>query len=62
MADPPMQFRDGSGLAMCKCDECFREVPTYSAYERRGKVYCQNCVCNTAEKRAYENWFVRPNS
>jgi hypothetical protein len=31
-------------------------------YERRGKPYCDSHLMDTPEKRAYERWFVDPNS
>lgn len=55
-------YRDGAGLRMQACQECGRNVPSYDAYERRGVIYCSECAWNTAEKRAYEKWFVDPKS
>jgi hypothetical protein len=31
-------------------------------YERRGKTYCDEHLLDTADKRAYERWYVDPNS
>jgi len=53
---------DKAELRMATCEECGKRVPSYDAYERRGVVYCERCAWNTAEKRAYEKWFVDPHS
>lgn len=52
--------RDKAGMRHYHCSECGAERPDYSIYERRDRLFCQECVCNTADKRAYEQWFVRP--
>ena len=44
------------------CSECGARCPDWEAYERRGMIYCAHCLLNTADKRAYEKWFVEPNS
>ena len=54
--------RDSAGMRHYQCSDCGAERPDYSIYERRGALFCQACVCNTAEKKAYELWFVRPSS
>lgn len=45
-----------------KCEGCGAMVPDWDAYERQGKVYGRCCLMKTAERRAYEAWFVEPNS
>jgi DNA-directed RNA polymerase subunit RPC12/RpoP len=52
--------RDRAGLRHYKCSECSAERPDYMILERRGQLFCEKCVANTAEKKAYEQWFVRP--
>lgn len=52
--------RDSGGLSYFTCEDCGKERPDYLAYERRGKLYCGDCVCSTAERKAYELRFVRP--
>ena len=53
-----------SGPKTVRCQEpgCGKSVPTYTAFERRGLVYCEAHVLNTAEKRAYERECVDPKS
>jgi hypothetical protein len=41
------------------CVECGKVIPDYEAYERQAKVYCGEHLLNTAQKRAYERWFVK---
>lgn len=52
--------RDAAHMRHYKCSDCGAERPDYAIYERRGTLYCGDCVCNTAEKRAHELWFVKP--
>lgn len=61
MKDHPFT-RDSAGMRHYTCSDCGEERPDYSMYERRGVLLCRFCVCNTAEKRAYELWFVAPRS
>jgi hypothetical protein len=41
------------------CVDCGKLLRDYEAYERRGMIYCGEHLLNTAEKRAYEHWFVK---
>jgi hypothetical protein len=50
--------RDNVGMRQYSCCECKIERPDYMIYERRGQLYCPRCMLNTAEKRAFERWFV----
>lgn len=52
----------GSDDGLTFCGDCGLPVKAYMAFERRDKIYCAECVGNTAEKRAYERWFVDPQS
>jgi hypothetical protein len=51
--------RDKAGMRRYTCSDCGAERPDYSIYERRGCLLCQRCLLNTADKVAYERWFVR---
>jgi hypothetical protein len=45
-----------------RCSDCGVERPSYDIYERRGQLFCGPCTERTAERRAYERWFVEPRS
>jgi DNA-directed RNA polymerase subunit RPC12/RpoP len=51
--------RDAAHMRHYKCSDCGAQRPDYSIFERRNNLYCNNCLLNTAEKRAYERWHVR---
>jgi hypothetical protein len=49
-------------MRCCECGKAPKDWGEYVAYfERRGKLYCEWCAWNTAEKRAYEKWHVERN-
>lgn len=51
--------RDKVGMRRYRCSDCGVERPDYSIFERRGQLFCENCLLDTADKRAYERWFVK---
>jgi hypothetical protein len=51
--------RDKAGLRHYACCDCGKERPDYMIFERRGNLFCGDCLTATAERKAYETWFVR---
>lgn len=51
--------RDKAGMRHYTCWHCGSERPDYMVFERRGSLLCKNCLTSTAERKAYEAWFVR---
>lgn len=44
------------------CSDCGKVWPDYEIMERRGAIYGPCCLLRTFARRAYEKWFVDPNS
>src|SRR5688500_10530119 len=55
---PPRQSKS----APLACSDCGKHWPDYELFERRGRLYGSCCLLKTADRQAYEKWFVEPNS
>lgn len=45
-----------------ECSECGKVWPDWDLYKRQGRLFGRCCLLKKAERRAYEKWFVDPNS
>lgn len=50
-------------IPIASCCECgLEEKGADFLFQRQGKVYCATHLLDTSAKRAYEKWFVDPQS
>ncbi len=44
------------------CSDCGKIWPDHELFQRRGEIYGPCCLLRTADRQAYERWFVEPQS